>query len=172
MHPIVLLQCRTTTLFPGSLFIALERNSLTFRLSSPSIVGPANDATVNKQSSEAGWTPTAASSGLSAPFAMLCFHGRLAWTDLVGSLSCPSFCSSNSSHSSRVGMYPDSKEKNLCRKTVLIRSRARVEYQPVRSLRMVSTLMKRPGNGTHITDFKQVVFILYHFLQHRIVQIA
>ena len=76
-------------------------------------------------------TPTAASSGRRAPFAMLCFPGRsleLLWT--VAALAEPSFVVSSARQSSSVAGCPSRREKNLCRKTVLICSNAWEVYQP------------------------------------------
>ena len=77
---------------------------------------------------------TAASSGGSAPLAMLCFPNLSLCRCLCGSLSVPSCGTSSASHSSCVATCPRRSEKNLCRSTVLIRSRAWVVYHPSRSL--------------------------------------
>lgn len=75
---------------------------------------------------------TAASSGLNAPLAMLClpcFNLPLEVCDRV----VPSVATSKASHSSSVGECPSSSEKNLCRSTILMRSKPWVVYQPSRS---------------------------------------
>lgn len=76
--------------------------------------------------------PTAASSTGIAPFAMLCLPGRgLLANGRIDFV--PSCCSRSLRHSSSVVTYPSSNAKNLCRSTVLIRSRARLVNHPSRS---------------------------------------
>jgi hypothetical protein len=76
---------------------------------------------------------TAASSGLNAPFAILCLPGLNFLLRTAVALFDAGSTTSRASHSSSVGMCPSSKEKNLCRRTVLIRSKACAEYHPSRS---------------------------------------
>ena len=67
---------------------------------------------------------TAASSGLKAPFAILCFPARSRWLRVADIFTEPSFAASRLRHSSSVATWPSSSEKNLCRRTILIRSYA------------------------------------------------
>ena len=117
---------------------------------------------------------TAASSGGSAPFAMLCFPNLSRCMGRGGSLFVPSCGTSRASHSSRVAICPPRSEKNLCRSTVLIRSKPCVEYHPSRScidttVRDVSKLCR---GQAYVADLSEVLLIFDHLLQHRIADVA
>jgi hypothetical protein len=87
---------------------------------------------VSRTVMNSGAKPTAASSTGIAPFAMLCLPGRGLLEN--GRITFVPFCCSRSlRHSSSVATYPSSSAKNLCRSTVLIRSRARLLNHPSRS---------------------------------------
>lgn len=116
---------------------------------------------------------TAASSGLNAPFAILCFPG-LSFLLLIG-LFVSGLTVSNASHSASVGMWPSNTAKNLCRRTILIRSKACAEYQPSRSCFACASQCFLRGNGKKRTDiayFSQVFVFSYHLHEHGIFDIA
>lgn len=74
---------------------------------------------------------TAASSGRRAPLAILCFPAlsfAVRWAS--DAFTDPSLVTSKALHSSSVAGWPSNSEKNLCRKTVLICSKAWVVYHP------------------------------------------
>ena len=78
--------------------------------------------------------PTAASSGLNAPFAMLCLPALSLWLLFeTVDFADPSLVTSSARHSSSVAGWPSRREKNLCRRTVFMRSNACELYHPSRS---------------------------------------
>jgi hypothetical protein len=77
---------------------------------------------------------TAASSGRSAPFAILCFPAlNFELRFAIAALIDPSPATSNARQSSSDAGWPSRREKNLCLKTALICSNVCVVYQPSRS---------------------------------------
>ena len=117
---------------------------------------------------------TAASSGGRAPFAILCFPNLSRCVGRGGSLFVPSCGTSRASHSSRLATCPPRSEKNLCRSTVLIRSKPCVEYHPSRSCidTTVRDVSKLRRGQAYIADLSEVFLIFDHLLQHRVGDVA
>ena len=105
---------------------------------------------------------------------MLCLLGRTRCVILVGSLSVPSCGTSNVSHSSSVATCPASNEKNLWRRTNLMRSNAWVVNHPSRSCEGKIELMcaKSRRDSAYTARFPKILLLFHHLLEHRIMEVT